>query len=59
MDHRPPLCFECIHYLGNLTCEAFPMGIPDEILTGRVLEVKTYPERVEEVDCEFFPSNQK
>lgn len=27
-------CVGCAHYLGNLECEAFPDGIPDEIITG-------------------------
>lgn len=27
-------CIHCRHYLGGLTCTAFPQGIPKEILSG-------------------------
>jgi len=27
-------CPTCQHYRGALTCEAFPEGIPDEIVSG-------------------------
>jgi hypothetical protein len=31
-----PICFNCIHFIdnGRYTCQAFPQGIPDEVLTG-------------------------
>jgi len=28
------LCRDCAYYFGNLTCMAFPIRIPSEILTG-------------------------
>jgi hypothetical protein len=32
-----PMCYSCVHLNpGELTCTAFPQGIPDEILDGRV-----------------------
>jgi hypothetical protein len=51
MDHKPTKCIDCTYYLGNFTCEAFPRGIPDEILTGEVRDTDNYPERILEVDC--------
>ena len=27
-------CAECKHYQGVLTCDAYPEGIPEKILTG-------------------------
>jgi hypothetical protein len=29
-------CMRCKHFLGRLTCLAYPTGIPEEILTGEV-----------------------
>lgn len=29
---RPSLCGSCIHYDGKGNCDAFPKGIPDDIL---------------------------
>ncbi len=31
-----PLCFSCKHYNDDLTCAAFPEGVPSVILTGEV-----------------------
>ncbi len=28
------LCAECIHYVGDSSCKAFPEGIPEEIMAG-------------------------
>jgi hypothetical protein len=28
-------CPQCVRYRGNLTCDAFPQRIPEEILTGQ------------------------
>ena len=36
-------CPNCINYLGDLTCKAFPKGIPDEILLGNEDHTKPYP----------------
>jgi hypothetical protein len=27
-------CFECSNYICDLACQAFPKGIPDEIMQG-------------------------
>lgn len=27
-------CLECTHYQGDVTCDAFPDRIPEEIMTG-------------------------
>lgn len=27
-----PVCLKCIHYNDDLTCKAFPNGIPDEVV---------------------------
>ena len=29
-------CFKCARYKGDLSCEAFPQGIPEAIITGKV-----------------------
>jgi hypothetical protein len=31
----PYQCHNCIHYVGNFKCEAFPDRIPLEIFTGQ------------------------
>ena len=37
-------CGKCIHKtLGAATCTAYPKGIPDPILTGKVSHKKPYP----------------
>lgn len=28
-------CPVCKHYLGDLSCEAYPDGIPEDIITGQ------------------------
>lgn len=28
-------CTECKHYRGEIECDAFPDGIPEEIITGK------------------------
>ena len=47
-------CAKCRHYRLLLECEAFPRGIPEPILTGRVVHDKPYEGdngvRFEEVD---------
>ncbi len=40
------LCRFCVHLhniLGPLTCDAFPGGIPDEVVSGRVRHNKPLP----------------
>lgn len=29
-----PICMECKHHNGDLTCKAFPKGIPEKIIFG-------------------------
>lgn len=36
-------CQLCKHYRGLNDCDAFPEGIPSEILTGRFCHTKPYP----------------
>jgi len=35
-------CISCEHYLGVGKCEAFPKGIPEEIISGKVSHTKPY-----------------
>jgi len=35
-------CKGCDHYLGLLECEAFPYGIPEDILTGEFDHTEAY-----------------
>ena len=35
-------CAICKHYTGLLECEAFPKGIPQDILTGEVDHAEPY-----------------
>lgn len=35
-------CPRCKHYQGDLKCEAFPRGIPEEIITGEFDHTETY-----------------
>ncbi len=39
------LCNICKNYMGDLTCQAFPDGIPDEILSGNNDHSKPLPEQ--------------
>lgn len=37
-------CILCKHYhLGDLTCDAFPDGIPAQIITGEIDHASPYP----------------
>jgi hypothetical protein len=41
-----PICVDCKHFhrrTGRLTCDAFPDGIPDEILDGLNDHKEPYP----------------
>lgn len=40
---QPIQCASCKHYNKDLKCDAFPSGIPDEILTGVVDHNNPYP----------------
>lgn len=39
-------CRDCRHYLLDLECKAFPLGIPEEILEGRVWHDEVLPGQV-------------
>jgi hypothetical protein len=43
------LCNLCKHYLGSLTCTAFPAGIPEEILNGENNHSEPLPEQLNKV----------
>ncbi len=36
-------CIMCFNYFGNLECEAFPNGIPEDILIGKFDHRTPYP----------------
>jgi len=38
----PVQCASCIFYSGGRKCEAYPEGIPEEILTGEVDHTTAY-----------------
>jgi hypothetical protein len=46
MTPMSPMCLKCEHFhYNNLisnTCEAYPQGIPDEILDGKVIHTSSY-----------------
>lgn len=46
MEYAPPICLKCKHYhrdkVNELTCEAYPDGIPDEILQSVVDHTESY-----------------
>lgn len=43
------LCNICKNYLGDLTCQAFPNGIPNEILIGENDHSKPLPEQANDI----------
>jgi hypothetical protein len=38
-----PVCMDCKHHKGDLTCKAFPDGIPEEIIMGNSDHSKPFP----------------
>jgi len=38
-----PICFDCIYYLDNYKCKAFPNGIPRDIVFSEADHHKPYP----------------
>ena len=46
MEGPEPLCYECKHFdrysIDILICTAYPKGIPDEILDGKIIHKKPY-----------------
>lgn len=36
-------CQFCAHYQGEQHCRAFPVGIPDDLWSGKNLHVEPYP----------------
>ena len=43
------LCNICKNYLYDLTCEAFPDGIPEEIITGDNDHLSPLPEQENDI----------
>ena len=46
-EGSPPICLHCKHFYrdaDDLSCEAFPNGIPDSIVMGEFVHVIPYPE---------------
>jgi hypothetical protein len=39
---RTAQCSTCLRYRGSLECDAFPRGIPEDILTGQADHTKPY-----------------
>jgi hypothetical protein len=40
---QPAQCIGCAHYRIDYECNAFPHGIPDEIILGRIDHTRPYP----------------
>lgn len=40
---KTPICFGCKHFKGNMTCDAFPDGIPEDIRLSRHDHRDAYP----------------
>ncbi len=38
----PPDCLKCVHYKGQLKCDAFPAKIPSDIVHSKVEHTKPY-----------------
>lgn len=43
------ICINCKHYLGDLKCGAFPLGIPKEILDGSNDHSKPLPDQLNDI----------
>jgi len=52
-----PICIDCKHFINHssYTCKAFPKGIPDKILLGKVNHRKPLPRQGN--DVVFEPEN--
>ena len=42
-SYPAPICYTCSHLREEMTCEAFPEGIPDDILESRADHRQPYP----------------
>ena len=49
MTVQLPICFNCVHYLGQsndiYSCRAFPKGIPDDILFNKFDHTEKHPDQ--------------
>lgn len=45
-DKNTRYCNKCLHFNGDKNaCNAFPNGIPDEILSGKIKHVSKFPDQ--------------
>ena len=49
MTVRIIFCYMCKHRIQENTCEAFPAGIPEEILTGENDHTKPLPDQENDI----------
>jgi len=52
-------CAECKNYVFDLTCLAFPEGIPEEILTGESDHTEPLPEQDNDIVFEPLTEVEK
>lgn len=51
--NKKPLCLFCAHYNGLLKCNAYPNGIPDDILDDDVLHNRVFDDQKTPVVFKF------
>ena len=44
LENEFTICFECLHYHGDKTCEAFPDGIPADVWIGEFAHFIPHPD---------------
>lgn len=42
-------CTNCIHYIGDLKCAAFPLGIPNSILMDAEPHTEPLPDQIGDI----------
>lgn len=50
-------CFLCANYMGDLTCMAFPKGIPEGIILGEINHNEPLPDQ--DNDIVFEPKTEQ
>lgn len=58
IEQRPPVCLMCNFLKWNMTCEAFPNGIPQEILVGENDHSKPLPNQDNDIVFEPIDDGQ-